>query len=127
MAYIQMKLDTLAVNLRVLKNASAILFIIATTDERGQMLYASLKKVEGMVKDIDDKMLMTLYNKIFRVFLSGVPHQQIIPDDYFAFLQRLGTLLDEATAQANEAHASLREAIRPETVIGSWGGRDMYL
>lgn len=124
MAYLQMKLDVLATNLRVLKNASAIIFIIVTTDERSETIHKSLKKVESMVKDLDDDLLMNLYNKILSVFLSGIPHQQIVLDDYFAFLERLGTLLEEATAQANEAHIALREAIGPESVIGMWEGRD---
>jgi hypothetical protein len=124
MVYLQVKLDQLANSLRVMKNVSAILFVIVTTDERGQTFYNSLKKVEKTVKDLNDEILINLYNKIFRVFLSGTPHQQIIPDDYFAFVQRLGTLLDEATTQANEAHMSLREAIGPEAVIGRWKGRD---
>jgi hypothetical protein len=80
--------------------------------------------VESMIKDLGDEPLTNLYNKIFSVFLSGIPHQQIMPNDYFSFLQRLGTLLDEATAQANEAHIALREAIGPDSVIGGWEGRD---
>jgi hypothetical protein len=124
MAYLQMQLDKLATSQIVLKNASAILFIIVTTDERGQTIHESLKKVESMVNDLDDELLMNLYNKILSVFLSGIPHQQIAPDDYFAFLERLGTLLEKATAQANEAHVALREAIGPEPVIRVWEGRD---
>ena len=118
MAYLQMKLDKLAANQRVLKNVSAILFSIVTADEHNQTIYKSLKKAESTVKDLDDKLLINLYNKIFSVFLSGIPHQQIAPDDYFAFLERLGTLLEEATAQSNEAYVGLREAIGPESVVG---------
>jgi hypothetical protein len=111
MGYLQINLDKLAVNMRVMKNASAILFAVATASERGQMIYESLKKAAGLVKDIDDKALTALYNKVFRVFLSGVPQQQIRPDDYFAFLERLGGVLNEAAAQANEADTALREVL----------------
>ena len=111
MGFLQTNLDKLGVNIKIMKNVSAILFVFATAGERGQMVYESLKKVKGMVKDVDDKSLTTLYNNIFGVFLSGVPHQQISPDDYFAFLERLGALLEEEAAQAGEADASLREML----------------
>ena len=111
MAYLQTKLDTLTGNLKALKNVSVILFVFATATEQGQMIYESLKKVKGMVKDIDDQILTDLYNKIFGAFLSGIPHQQIRPDYYFAFLQRLGPLLDEDIAKANETDAALREML----------------
>ena len=123
MAYLHVKEDKLAISLRVLKNASAILYIIVNTDERGQTIYGSLKKAEGLVKDLDDELLIKLYNKVFSVFHTGDPNQQIVPSDYFAFIERLGTLLEEATAQANETHLALREAIGFESVIGSWEGR----
>ncbi len=77
-----------------------------------------------MVKDLEDEILMNPYSKIFAVFLSGIPHQQISPDDYFPFLQRIGTLLDEGTAATNETHISIRESLGNESVIGNWGGRD---
>jgi hypothetical protein len=120
MAYLQMNLDKLTASQRVLKNVSAILFSIVTADESGQTIYKSLKKAESMVKDLDDELLINRYNKIFSVFLSGVPHQQIAPDDYFAFLERLGTLLEEATAQSNGASIALRKAMGPESLIGKW-------
>ena len=111
MTYFEMKLNTLTSSLKVLKNASAILFIVATAGEGGQMIYESLRKAEGLVRAIDDGMLSNLYNKVFGVFLSGVPQQQISPDDYYAFLQRLGTLLDEANTQAHEVQFALREEL----------------
>ena len=79
MAYLQTKLDTLTGNLKALKNVSVILFVFANATEQGQMIYESLKKVKGMVKDIDDQILTDLYNKISEAFLSGIPHQQIRP------------------------------------------------
>lgn len=124
MVYLQVKLEQLADSLRALKNVSTILFTLVTAEERGQTLYTSLKKVDSMVKELNDELLISMYNRIFRVFLSGVPHQQIAPDDYFTFIKRLGNLLDEASAQANEAYASLREAIGPETVVSRWKERD---
>jgi len=123
MVYIQTELDELADNLRKLTNASAILFIIVNSDEQGQTIYQSLKKVEGMVNDLDDEQLVKLYNKIFSVFLAGVPHQQIVVSDYFAFLERLGTILDISTDRANKAHAMVREAVKSESVISKWRGR----
>jgi hypothetical protein len=124
MLYAQMKLGELAASQRVMKNASAILFAIVISDGRGRTIYESLKKTQGMIKDLDDPLLTKLYDKIFLVFRSGVPHQQIIPDDYFAFLERLGTLLKEAAAQADEAHIGLREAIKFESVIGAANDRN---
>jgi len=124
MVFITMELDELAVNLRKLSDASAILFIIVNSDEQGQTIYQSLRKVEGLVNNLDDELLVNLYNKIFSVFLAGVPHQQIVVSDYFAFLQRLGTILDISTDQANKAHAVVREAISADSVLGKWRGRD---
>jgi len=121
----QIKLDDLVTSLRQLKNASAILFIIVTADERNQTIYESLKKVESLVEDLNDGLLKKLYGKIFTVFLSKMPQQQIVIDDYFKFLQRLGTILNDATLQANEAHTALRETIG-NPVIGAWRGRELY-
>jgi hypothetical protein len=120
----QIKLDELATSLRQLKNASAILYIIVTSDERNQTVYQSLKKVEGLVEDLNDEYIIKLYNKVFDAFLSNVPQQQIVIDDYFSFLQRIGAILNDATIQANEAHIALREAIG-NPVIGSWRGMDL--
>jgi hypothetical protein len=118
------KLDELEDSLRQLRKVFNILIFLITTDQRGQTLYASLKKVESLVRDINDERLMDLYNQIFAVFLTGIPHQQIRPDDYFAFLQRLGSLPDETTVQANEADIALREIIGLQSVIGIWGSRE---
>ena len=111
MGFLQTNLDKLRGNMKVMKNASEILFIVATAGERSQMIYDSLRKTKGMVREIDDQALTKLYNNIFGVFLSGVPQQQIQPDDYYAFLERLGVLLDEAEAKANEADGALREML----------------
>lgn len=126
MAYLQMKLDKLESNLQILKNAGSALSTIITAEERGQTVYVSLKKVETKVNDLHDELLTNHYNKIFSVFLSGVPQQQILPQDYFSFLQRLCSLLEEAIAQASEACISLQEGIGPKSVIttGSDHGTD---
>lgn len=124
MVFTESKLDKLEASVRLLKNASAILFMLITSDQRGQTIYDSLNKVDKLVKELNDQPLLNLYNKLLGVFLSGTPHQQIAPDDYFAFIQRLGTLLNQATVQANEADIAIREAIGFQSVIGVWGGRD---
>jgi hypothetical protein len=118
------KLDELEDGVRQLRKVFNILIFLITTDQRGQTLYASLKKVESLVRDINDERLIDLYNQIFAVFLTGIPHQQIRPDDYFAFLQRLGSLPNETTVQANKADIALREIIGLQSVIGIWGGRE---
>jgi len=123
MAILQMKLEKLATSQRVMKNASAILFKLVTSDENNQPIHESLKKTEGMVKELDDEILMKTYKKIFPVSLSGAPQRQIAIDDYFAFLERLGTLLEDATYRANEAYVSIREAIGYDSVIGTWDGK----
>ena len=118
------KLDELEDSIRQLRKVFNILIFLITTDQRGQTLYASLKKVESLVQDLNDECLTNLYNKIFAVFLTGIPHQQIRPDDYFAFLQRLGSLPNETTVQANNADIALREIIGLQSVVGIWGGRE---
>jgi len=124
MVFTESKLDKLEASMRLLKNASAILFMLITSDQRGQTIYDSLNKVDKLVRELNDQPLLNLYNKLLGVFLSGTPHQQITPDDYFAFIQRLGTLLNQAAVQANEADIAIREAIGFQSVIGVWGGRD---
>jgi hypothetical protein len=123
MAVLQMKLEKLATSQRVLKNASAILYRIVTSDERNQPIHESLKKAEGIVKELDDELLTKLYKNIFPASLSGSPQRQIAIDGYFAFLERLGTLLEDATSHANEAYIAIREAIGYESIIGAWDGR----
>ena len=118
------KLDELEDSFRQLKKALDILFFLITTDERGQTIYDSLKKVGPLVRDLNDERLTNLYNKLFVVFPTGVPHQQFRPDDYLDFLQRLGSLSDETTVQANEADIALREIIGLQSVIGIWGGME---
>jgi len=124
MVFTESKLDKLEASVRLLKNASAILFLLITSDQRGQTIYDSLNKVDKLVMELNDRPLLDLYNRLLGVFLSGTPHQQITPDDYFAFIQRLGTLLNQAAVQANEADIAIREAIGFQSVIGVWGGRD---
>ena len=124
MVFTESKLDKLEASVRLLKNASAILFLLITSDQRGQTIYDSLNKADKLVKELNDPPLSGLYNKLLGVFLSGTPHQQITPDDYFAFVQRLGTLLNDAAVQANEADIAIREAIGFQSVVGVWGGRD---
>jgi hypothetical protein len=120
------KLYILENSIRQLNKAFNILFFLITTDERGETLYKSLRKVEEMVKDLNDEHLINLYDKLFEGFLTGVPHQQIRPDDYFGFLQRLGTLVNESSVQANKAEIALREAIGLQSVVGIWGGRGWH-
>jgi hypothetical protein len=120
----EMKLDKLEDNIRKLRKEFDILLLIMTKDERGQTIYETLKKVGPLVWELKDEHLINLYNKIFAGFLSGIPHQQINPDDYFAFIQRLGSLPDETIAQVNEADIALREIIGLQSVIGIWGGRE---
>lgn len=126
MVYLEAKLEKVEHSVRQLSKAFNILFFLITADERGQKIYESLKKVGGMVKDLNDEHLINLYNKLFEGFLSGIPHQQIRPDDYFAFLKRLGTLVNETSVQANEANIALREAIGLQSVIGIWEGRGWH-
>ena len=120
------KLNELEDSIRQLRKAFNVLFFLITTDERGQTLYASLKKVEPLVWELNDERLTNLYNKIFAVFLTGIPHQQIRPDDYFAFLQRLGSLPNETTVQANQADIALRETIGLQSAMGIWGGKEWH-
>lgn len=125
MAYIEMKLDKLASSLRVMKNASAILYII-TPNLQNRTIRESIKVIEPMVRELDDKRILDLYDKIYSVFHSGVPHQQINPDDYFAFVERLGILLEEATSQADIAMLAVQKSITSESIIGKWNGRAVH-
>lgn len=126
MIEIEAKLDKLEDSVRKLRKEFNILFFLMTTDERGQTIYESLKKLEPLVWDLKDERLTNLYNKIFSVFLNGIPHQQIRSEDYFAFLQRLGSLPNETTIQANEADIALWEIIGLQSVTGIWGGREWH-
>jgi hypothetical protein len=123
MADKEAKLDYLENSIRLCNKAFEILFFLLTAEERGQTLYNSLTKLEGIVKDLNDECLLNLYHELFKSWRISTPYQQIHPDDYFAFLQRLGTLINEAAAKANEADIALREVIGLQSVIGIWGGR----
>ena len=123
MADIEAKLDYLENSLRLSNKALEILFFLLTAEERGQTLCNSLTKVESFVRDLNDEPLLNLYHELFRSYRIPALHQQIHPDDYFAFLQRLSTIIDEAASKANEADIALREIIGLQSVIGVWGGR----
>jgi hypothetical protein len=123
MADTEAKLDYLETSIRLSAKAFEIIFFLMTTEERGQTLYNSLIKVESTVKDLNDTFLLNLYHGLFNNLHIGTPYQQIHPDDYFAFLQRLNTLITEAAAKANEADIALRETIGLQSVTGIWGGR----
>jgi hypothetical protein len=122
---IEEKLAELENSIRLFNNANEILFLLLTTDERGQTMYNSLIKIESRVKELNDGLLLNLYNQIFDSFRTSNPYQQIRPDDYFAFLRRLGVLLNEATIQANKVDIALRRAVGLQSVIGIWGGEDL--
>ena len=123
MPEIEAKLDYLENSIRLSNKALEILFFLLTAEERGQTLYNSLTKVESIVEDLNDEPLLNLYREIFRSYRISASYQQIHPDDYFAFLQRLSTLINEAAAKANEADIALREVIGLQSVMGIWGGR----
>jgi hypothetical protein len=123
MADTEAKLDYLENSIRLSNKAFEILFFLLTAEERGQMLYNSLTQIEGIVKDLNDEHLLTLYQELFKSSRISNPYQLIHPDDYFAFLQRISTLINEAAAKANEADIALREVIGLQSVIGIWGGR----
>jgi hypothetical protein len=124
MKYIEAKLDALENSMRRSNKAFYILFFLITTDERRQTIYESLKKSEDLVKELNDEHLLNLYDKLFSGVRTPNPnYQHFHPDDYFSFLQRLGTLVNEISIQANEANIALREAIGLQSVIGIWGGR----
>jgi hypothetical protein len=124
MVYTETALDRLESSVRLFKNTSAILFNLISSDQRGQTIYDSLIKAEKVIKETRDQRLLDQYNRLLGVFLSGTPHQQISPDDYFAFIERLGILLNEAAVQANKADVDIREAMGLQSVIGVWGGKD---
>jgi hypothetical protein len=112
MQEIEAKLDILENSVRQSNKAFNILFYLITTDERGQTIYKSLKKVEEMVKDLNDERLLNLYNRLFAGVRTFNPnYQHFRPDDYFGFLQRLGTLVNETSVQANKANIALREVL----------------
>lgn len=123
MADTEAKLDYLEHGIRLSNKAFEILYFLLTSEERGQMLYNSLIQIEDLVKVLNDGCLTNLYQKLFDSPRNSSPYQQIHPDDYFAFLQRLSTLVNEAAAKANEADIELRGVIGLQSVIGIWGGR----
>ena len=123
MADIEAKLDYLEDNIRTTNRAFGLVVFLMKAEERGQMLYHSLVQAEGTVKDFNDAPLTNLYTELFKSSRNPSPYQQIYPDDYFAFLQRLQRLIDEAAGKANEADIELREAIVLQSVIGIWGGK----
>jgi hypothetical protein len=121
---LELKLETLEHCLRQFNKGIEIVFNLITTDYRGQTPYDTLRKMEDIVKELNDEHLLKLYKKLFEEGRSP-PHvyRQISLDDYFAFLARLNAILNEVAVQANEADIALRQVIGLQSVIGIWGGR----
>ena len=124
MSDIEEKLKTLE-NIIIRYNiADEIIFILLTSNERGNITRDDQVKVGGMVHGLNDEILSNLYDRILESGRMPGLYQPIQPNDYFAFIQRLGTLLIEATIQANEADIALRKAIGLNSVIGIWGKKE---
>lgn len=91
-------------------------------NELGKMACNDLVKVGSIVKELNDESLSIQYNRILEGVRTSGLYQPIYPNDFFSFLQRLSTLLNEVIIQANEADIALRGVLRLQSGSGLWGG-----
>jgi hypothetical protein len=124
MLEVENKLSEFENCIRRFNKADEIIFTLLTANARDTPSCNDLVKVEGNVQELHDESLLSLYNRILENLGTYSPYSQISQNHYFAFLQRLGMLLNEAITQANEADIALREAIGLQSDSGLWGGRD---
>jgi hypothetical protein len=103
--------------------ADEIIFTLLISNERGMPNCNDLVKVGGNVHELHDEVLLRLYNRILQEMGSSSLYPKFHPNDYFAFIQRLGMLLNEAIIQANEADIALREVIGLQSDSGLLGGK----
>ena len=123
MSDVEEKLSTFENCIRRFNKVDEIIFMLLTINERGKTTCEDLVKVGGIVQELNDESLSSLYNRILEgVKVSGL-YQPIHQNDYFGFLQHLGTLLNEVIIQANEADIALRSVLGLQSGSGLWGSK----
>jgi hypothetical protein len=127
MADLESKLDAFECCMRQFDKAFEIVFSLITAEYEGQTSYNTLREMGGIVTELNNDHLTKLYNKLFEEAPTpDYKYQQIHPEDYFAFLTHLHTILKQQAIQANQADIALRATIGLQSVIGIWGGTNWH-
>jgi hypothetical protein len=98
---IAMKLECLE-NKRLCNKVTEILLVLTNAEKQGQNLYGPLKQIEGILNDLPDENLLTLYQRLLYGFQAATTHEQIWADDYFTFILRLCNLLNNTRTKVNQ-------------------------
>ena len=122
MSEVEEKLSNFENCIRRFNKVDEIIFMLLTINERGKTTCDDLVKVGGIVQELNDESLSSLYNRILEGVRTSGLYQPIHPNGFFSFLQRLGTLLNEVIIQTNEADIALRGVLGLQSGSGLWGG-----
>ncbi len=120
---VEEKLNEFENCIRRFNKADEIIFMLLTNNKQSATLSGDFEKVRRIVHELKDESLSALYNKIMEKAKTSNLYSQLYPSDYFAFLQRVGTLLSEITIQTNAADISLREVLGLPSDMGLWGSK----
>ena len=123
MSDVEEKLNTFENCIRRFNKIDEIIFMLLITNEHGKTTCDDLVKVGVIVQELNDESLSSLYNRILEGVMTSHLYQPIHPNDYIGFLQHLGTLLNEAIIQSNEADIALRGVLGLQSGSGLWGGK----
>jgi hypothetical protein len=96
------KLKCLEDDKRLCNKVTEILLVLTNAEKQGQNLYTPLKQVEGILNDLQDENLLTLYQRLLYGFQATATHEQIWADDYFTFILRLCNLLNNTRTKVNQ-------------------------
>ena len=96
------KLECLENDKSLCNKVTEILLVLTNAEKQGQNLYTPLKQVEGILNDLQDENLLTLYQRLLYGFQAAATHEQIWADDYFTFILRLCNLLNNTRTKVNQ-------------------------
>jgi hypothetical protein len=98
------QLECLENDKRLSSELTEILLVLTNAEKQGQNLYSPLKQIEGILNDVQDEDLLTLYQRLLYGFHAGTTDEQIWADDYFTFILQLCNLLNNTRAKANQGN-----------------------
>lgn len=126
MAGLEERLIDLENCIRRFNKVDEIIFMLLTNNGHRMTTSDDLEKLRSVVHEVNDENLSSFYNRILKEVRMSSVFPTVRINDYFVFLQRLGTLLNELTVQANETDIALREIMGLPADTGIWGGKGWH-